>query len=77
MIVAVVLLVPLLTIGAFFLGHRAGVKTGRFDAQFQKQHADDLFRACDLELNALKVKHGQTLMELEDALRVAGKHILR
>ena len=77
MTIAIFLLVPVLTIGAFFVGHRAGVKAGRFDAQFQKQHADDLFRSCDLELNALKVKHGQTLMELEDALRVAGKHILR
>lgn len=35
--------------------------------------SDGQFMAADAALNELRVKHGQTLMELEDALRTAIK----
>ena len=51
----------------YVVGHRSGVKAGRFDSLFKKQRADGLFQACDAELNELKVKYTQALMQIEDA----------
>lgn len=66
MIAAAFIVSLVAAIASFAIGHRMGVKRARFDARFQIERANGQFTACDAELNALKVKHSQALMQLED-----------
>lgn len=62
-----VFLVLVTVIAAVWVGYYAGLHKGRFEVNYNAQRANALFSSCNMELNALKVKHASTLMELEDA----------
>lgn len=71
--IAVVVFAICAVIAAYVVGHRAGLKQGAFNAQFdcagKVNRANGMVSACNAELASLKVQHSETLMELEDAKR--------